>query len=213
MKTGVRLIVCCGSGKESAALLEKAKEVGWIFNGVNPYPVLIFGKWFTYSEHTSVLHSPVTFSLDKEGWPVMQLAGNEAEIYEILGISTPEPEPIMDESPPPWYTLTPDQEEETRLKFNLSEEQWENTTLPVRLALSGAKVEIKQESITAEWQRLDTVEPDSYMSIIVSAIDRPADSAGSCAIACHYGDGLRIVVGRKDLNYQYWMYLPNIRNE
>lgn len=100
-----------------------------------PWPGFYFisGNW--YIEEWRHTGQP------RKHWPDFD-ASTEAGMAALKAYWFPEEQ--FDESPLPHFTMDKDKEKELRLRFNMSEDQWEALPPIAREALAGAKVEIKE---------------------------------------------------------------------
>lgn len=167
-----------------------------------PDKVYFFGKFDTYKTEGSVLHDSEWPSPYAERWQHFDLTmeGQLEKLKIHWGI-----EPEFDETPLPNFTsMKPEQEKETREKFNLSPEQWEMLPITAQEALSGAKVKIVKQENKHEWHPVGGRKPRNWITVVGSD-----PSTDNCAVG--YWDGQEwnwMTTSGEKVTPSHWAFLP-----
>ena len=171
------------------------------------YPALVFGKWWEYSREESCL----TGVWDNSLWnrhPDWIRFDATTEMDKIESHFRMEPE--FDESPLP-FTMDKKLVEQTRKKFNLSPEQWEDMTPMVRDALAGTKVEVTVVKGNHKWVSVKDALPNGSYSVLVTNNPRVAEDSVDYTSTAYYSSGWMSMVRR--FTPTHWCAFPDSKTK
>lgn len=127
-----------------STVLDLAVSAGYSNLTPSKYESICLGQWFTGGETNSTLQGIWEYNINaRPGWQRFDARTDMDKLREfLLGIE-------FDETPLP-YDMNKELAEATRMKFNLSQDQWDCLNPMSRNALAG--VEVKQLVLPVEWR-------------------------------------------------------------
>jgi len=214
-KGEIKLIVSFPTPATGLSILALARENKWrIYNDATRietgWQAIVF-NWAGYDPGTVIWTSNIADLMRRS--PEHKLFNAATEWDKLVEILSGEPE--FDETPLP-YDMPPEQQEELRKKFNLSQEQWDYMPLQVREAMAGVQnvSVVENRIVEAKWFPISEPPKGSPTVLFTKDPNHPANSVRDAALGYFSADRPSIVYGESTDpdDYSHWCHMPGSIN-